>query len=114
MDNRFYEVKEYIKDCGSEAKKILLYQNERTNGVIWYVPKGKEVPAHYHPGTDDVWVILQGEGLYLLGEGETRTVSAGMIIPAETGRIHGIVGSSEEPLVFAAVSAPMPVEMIKV
>ena len=113
MENRFFSVEEFLKNPPEKATKFLLYQNERTNGVIWYVPVGDEVPAHYHPETDDVWIMLSGEGDYYLGKGETRHVTEGMIIPAEKNDIHGIRATGTRPLIFTAVSAPMPVEMIK-
>ncbi len=113
MENRFFTVAEVVAAAPAEATKYLLYQNERTNGVVWYVPPGKEVPAHYHPETDDVWVMLSGQGEYFLGGGKTCPVQEGMIIPAEKGEIHGIRATGDKPLIFAAVSAPMPVEMIK-
>lgn len=101
-----------LKEPPAKATKFLLYQNERTNGVVWYVPPGEEVPAHYHPKTDDVWIIMAGEGEYYLGEGQIVPVHEYMMIPAEQGQIHGIRATGAKPLIFAAVSAPMPVEMI--
>lgn len=113
MGKRFFKVSDYLekKDV---ATKSVLYQNERSNAVIWYVPPGEEVVEHYHPETDDIWVILQGKGEYYLGEGQVQTIEPGMIIPAEKGQIHGARAMGNEPLIFAAISAPMPVEMIKI
>lgn len=113
MENRFFYVKDYTTSAPEKATKNLLYQNERSNGVIWVVPPGEEVPAHYHPETDDVWIILQGKGEYYLGQGQTFPIEPGMVIPAEKLEIHGAKNTGDELLVFAAVSAPMPVEMIK-
>lgn len=113
MKNRFFNIQEIIKAEPLKATKYLLYQNERTNAVAWYVPVGEEVPAHYHPETDDVWIMISGEGDYYLGNGKTVHISEGMVVPAEKNEIHGIRATGTKPLVFAAVSAPMPVEMIK-
>lgn len=101
-----------MKKPPAKAEKYLLYQNERTNGVIWYVPAGDEVPAHYHPETDDVWIILSGEGEYYTGGGKTFHIYEGMMIPAEKREVHGVKATGGKPLIFAAVSAPMPSEMI--
>lgn len=113
MENKFFYVKDYTANPPEKATKNLLYQNDRTNGVIWVIPPGEGLPAHYHPETDDVWIILQGKGEYLLGKGETKTIEAGMVIPAEMGEIHGVKNTGTELFVFAAVSAPMPVVMYK-
>ena len=72
-----------LKELPAKATKYLLYQNERTNGVVWYVPVGDQVPAHYHPETDDVWIILSGEGDYYIGGGKNVHIHEGMVIPAE-------------------------------
>ncbi|MGI6450123.1 MAG: cupin domain-containing protein [Desulfitobacteriia bacterium] len=113
MENRFFYVKDYTNPAPEKATKNLLYENERSNGVIWVIPPGEELPAHYHPDTDDVWIILQGKGEYFLGQGKTQTIEAGMVIPAEKNDIHGVKNTGDELLVFAAVSAPMPSVMIK-
>lgn len=113
MENRFFKIQDYIDLKPTKPAKNILYQNDRTNTVVWVIPPGEVLPAHYHPATDDVWVIIQGKGEYYLGDGKTQIVEPGMVIPAETGDIHGAKALGDEPLVFVAVSAPMPVEMIK-
>lgn len=115
MDKRFFSVEEVLKEVmgKTEAVKTLLYENPRSNGVIWYVPPGQEVPAHYHPETDDVWIVLEGEGEYYLGEGVTYPLYPGLVAVAPKEAIHGVRATGEKPLVFVAISAPMPVTMIK-
>ena len=113
MSERFFYVKDYTQNLPEKATKNVLYQNDQTNAVIWVVPPGEEVPAHFHPDTDDIWVILQGKGEYFLGKGENVSIEPGMVIPAIKGQIHGARAVGDEPLVFAAVSAPMPAVMIK-
>ncbi|NLW06610.1 MAG: cupin domain-containing protein [Clostridia bacterium] len=114
MAERIYRVADVTRGLPPQATKTVLYENERTNGVIWYVPPGEEVPAHYHPDTDDIWIVLQGQGEYYLGEGRTCPLEAGMVAVAAKGEVHGVRATGAEPLVFAAISAPMPVQMIKV
>ena len=77
-------------------------------------PSRRELPAHFHPETDDVWIVLAGEGEYYLGNGETHPLEPGMVAVAAKGDIHGGRCTGDQPLVFVAISAPMPVEMIKV
>ncbi len=96
------------------AVKNIVFENDRTNGVIWFVPPGKEIPAHFHPATDDIWVVIQGQGEYYLGNGQTHPLRAGMMAIAEQGQVHGVKSTGDSPLIVVAISAPMPVEMIKV
>lgn len=114
MEERLFDIKEIVRNLPAKATKTVLYENERTNTVVWYVPPGEEVPAHYHPETDDTWIVLEGEGDYFLEKDVTRTISKGMVATAPKGAIHGVKAKGSTPLIFVAVSAPMPVEMIKV
>lgn len=116
MSERFFSVAEVLDGISDKEKasKNVLYENERSNGVLWFVPPGEEVPAHYHPETDDVWIVLEGEGKYYLEGGETSPIKAGMVVLSEKEQIHGVKATGSKPLVFVAISAPMPVEMIKV
>jgi len=113
--DRFFTVSEIIKGLSSDdrATKIVLYENDRTNTAIWYVPPGEEVVAHWHPNSDDIWVILAGEGEYYLGDGTTYTIQAGMVAVAFKGQIHGVKAKGSEPLIFVAFQSPVPAEMIK-
>ena len=116
MSERFFSIAEVLDGISDKSKpsKNILYENERANGVVWCVPPGEEVPAHYHPATDDVWIVLEGEGEYYLGNGETYPLKPGIVALAEKEQIHGVRVTGDKALVFVAISAPMPVEMIKV
>ncbi|MGF7185677.1 quercetin dioxygenase-like cupin family protein [Desulfitispora alkaliphila] len=114
MTERLFSVEEILTDVPEKATKKVFYENERLNGAVWYVPAGEELPAHYHPETDDVWVVLQGKGEYFLGDGKTAPLEKGMVAVAAKTEIHGIKATGDEPLVFVAFAAPLPVEMIKV
>ncbi|MGI6552061.1 MAG: cupin domain-containing protein [Bacillota bacterium] len=108
MVQRLFSVREIVGKVGTrdQATKTVFYENARSNGVVWYIPPGEELPAHFHPGTDDVWIILEGEGEYYLGNGETHPVEPGMVAVAAKGDIHGGRCTGDKPLVFVAISAP--------
>ncbi|MEA5011228.1 MAG: cupin domain-containing protein [Angelakisella sp.] len=114
MNGRFFTVAEVVAEKPANATKYLLYENERTNGVVWYVPTGKEVPRHYHPDTDDTWIILSGSGKYYLKNGAEKEINGGMVISAAKGEVHGAICTGAEPLIFVAISAPLPSKMILV
>lgn len=114
MEQRLFSVElllEKIRGNG-EPTKILFYETPYSNGAIWYVPPGKGIPAHYHPGTDDIWMVLAGEGEYYLGNGETHPIFPELIAIAPQGEVHGVRCTGNDPLIFVAISAPMPVETI--
>ncbi len=113
MNQRIFAVNNILDDVPEEPTKKVFFENNRLNGAVWYIPPGEKLPAHYHPATDDVWVVLQGEGEYDLLEGESYPISKGIIAIAEEKQIHGIRAYGDEPLIFVAFSTPLPVEMIK-
>lgn len=67
---------------------------------------GQEVKAHRHPGGQDTWVILAGEGEYYLGDGAVQPIRAGDIAVAEAGRVHGARNSGSADLVFVSILSP--------
>lgn len=116
MSERIFSVEKILAEIKDRDKavKTVFHENERTNAVVWYVPPGQEIPAHYHPATDDIWVVLAGEGEYYLGNGKTYTLKPGLVAVAAREEIHGVRGTGQKPLVVVAISAPLPVEMVKV
>ena len=64
MAQRLFSVQEIVGklETKDKATKTVFYENARSNGVVWYIPPGEELPAHFHPETDDVWIVLAGEG----------------------------------------------------
>ncbi|MDW7673870.1 MAG: cupin domain-containing protein [Bacillota bacterium] len=116
MSNRFFTISEILAGIQEKDKaiKTIFHENERTNGVLWYVPPGEEIPAHYHPETDDIWVVLEGEGEYYLENGKSHQIKPGLVAVAAKEQIHGVKATGEKPLIVVAISAPMPVQMIKI
>ncbi|HHY28849.1 MAG TPA: cupin domain-containing protein [Desulfitobacterium dehalogenans] len=96
------------------AKKTVLYESDCTNTAVINLQPGDSVPAHQHPNTDDIWVVIQGEGEFLGGKGVSLPMKAGTIIPNLKGEAHGIKNTGDEPLVVIAFSAPVPIETFPV
>lgn len=67
---------------------------------------GQEVKPHRHPGGQDTWVILAGEGEYYLGDGAVQPIRAGDIAVAEVGRVHGARNTGAANLVFVSILSP--------
>ena len=65
---------------------------------------GASVGYHKHDGTEEVYFIMSGKGLYT-EEGEERTVSPGDIFLCRLGRSHGILNTGNEKLVLCAAIA---------
>lgn len=79
------------------------------------VPPGHSAcPAHTHLLADEIFVVLEGRGLFRYGD-EVREIEPGDCIscPADTGIAHQIAnpGGAVEDLVYLAIGAEPPLEV---
>lgn len=75
--------------------------------VAWHVEPGQRIAAHVHPGGQDTWTILSGQGLYQVDvAGNCQAITAGDIVIAYTGCVHGVYNHGAEPLRFISVVSP--------
>jgi mannose-6-phosphate isomerase-like protein (cupin superfamily) len=66
---------------------------------------GSQQPLHAHPDSEQVYVIVRGEGTMIVDE-EERMVGPGDTIFIPPGSRHAIRNESEGELVFASAAAP--------
>lgn len=75
-------------------------------GVNAFEP-GQAHPLHAHHGMDKLYYVVEGQGLFLLEEGE-RPMQAGDLLVAPDGIPHGIRNNSASRLLVLAVLSPGP------
>ena len=98
------EYRDRIAYNEAKANKVVLSEAEHARTTLWCLKPGQHIHAHVHAG-DHVWVILEGEGLFL-SEGQAGLpVKAGSIVVAAAGISHGIDNTGGCGLVFVSVSA---------
>ena len=108
-DPNFYLMKIKLDDKDSEIIK----QNEtytlldntilkklRVSKTILHI--GKNTTGHKHPGQEEVYHFVSGEGYIQLGE-ETLTVRSGSIVLIPDGVFHKVFNTGLEDLVFVCV-----------
>lgn len=66
---------------------------------------GFKVPVHAHARSEEVFVILAGEGVAIMDGVETR-VSAGDALVTEPGVFHSFEVTGPEPMLLLAIVAP--------
>jgi len=80
------------------------------------VPRGKSgCPFHNHRGEDELYVILEGTGLYRLGM-ERVPVSAGDVLGAPAGgpdTAHQLINTGDTVLRYLVVSNQAPVDVVE-
>jgi len=80
------------------------------------VPPGKSgCPFHNHRGEDELFVILEGSGIYRFG-GERIAFEPGDVLSAPAGgpeTAHQILNTGDTPLRYLAVSNQAPVDVVE-
>lgn len=98
----------FITKDRSEIRSIL----DRTNSTAANqslaeatVPPGAETEEHYHRQTEEVYYVLRGQGVVMVGS-DRRVVGPddGILIPP--GSRHRIQNTGQEPLVLLCCCSP--------
>ena len=108
MDNdlRVYSVENYVKPSSEASSKTILLETSDAIIAVWYVMTGQEIEAHIHPKGQDTWIVLEGNAIYYTGDGVNKPISKGQVVVARPGEIHGVMNTSNEPLIFVSVLSP--------
>ena len=53
---------EVAKEAPKQALKTMFCNTDLSSASIWVVKPGQEVKTHMHPNSDDIWIIIEGEG----------------------------------------------------
>ena len=104
---RIFDSSDFFQPADGEPIRSVITESEDAIVVAWYIKPGQEVAAHIHPSGQDTWTILSGKGTYYLDQdGTTRSISAGDVVIAPIGCVHGVINNSDEPLTFISVVSP--------
>ena len=84
------QVPAFITKDGSEIRELLAYRNsciQRQSLAEARVPVGGSTTPHYHPLTEEIYYILEGQGRMQVGD-QTSDVGPGDAIAIPPGAIH--------------------------
>ena len=93
---------------GSEIRELLAHRNSciRAQSLAEArVAVGQSTQPHYHPRTEEIYYILQGQGKIRLGD-EGRLVGPGDAIAIPPGTPHQITNTGDTTLLFLCCCAP--------
>jgi quercetin dioxygenase-like cupin family protein len=68
---------------------------------------GQVQPPHEHAGQDKFYYVVDGRGLFLLGQ-EQHVAAAGQVVWAPAGLRHGVANDGDERLTLLVGIAPAP------
>lgn len=75
-------------------------------GINAFEP-GQQHALHAHPGQDKVYVVVEGQGLFLV-QGAEWPMTAGDLLVAPADVPHGVRNTGTGRLIVVAVLAPAP------
>jgi oxalate decarboxylase/phosphoglucose isomerase-like protein (cupin superfamily) len=87
--------------------KSTLFESPRMLVGLNAFEPGQSHALHAHAGMDKLYVVVDGEGAFLLQDAELP-MRAGDVLVAPDGVPHGIRNSSRGRLIVMAVLAPSP------
>jgi quercetin dioxygenase-like cupin family protein len=87
--------------------KSTIYQSAHVLVGLNAFEPGQSHPLHAHAGMDKVYLVIEGEGLFLLAD-RTLAMRAGDVLVAPDGVPHGVENNSRARLLVMAVLAPGP------
>lgn len=87
--------------------KSTLFSSPRVMVGLNAFEPGQAHALHAHAGMDKVYLVVEGEGLFLL-EGQELPMRAGDLLVAPEGVPHGVRNNGAARLLVMAVLAPGP------
>src|SRR5262245_10325800 len=87
--------------------KSTLFESPRLLVGLNAFEPGQSHALHAHAGTDKVYHVIEGEGLFLL-EGHDVAMRAGDMLVAPEGVPHGVRNTGPGRLLVLAILAPAP------
>lgn len=90
-----------------KMKKNNLFQTERFFCDIYCFEPGQDQPGHVHGHQDKVYIVLEGQGTFQVGN-EERVLVAGQGTIAPAGEEHGVKNHTSMQLKVLVFVAPNP------
>lgn len=107
---RIYDMNAVKKESAQAATKTPFYQTDSTGGSVWVIKPGQTLQKHRHNNSDDIWIILQGEGIFYPQPDEEVPFRAGQVIVTKRGDCHGAKNTGSEDIIFVSLVAPVPAD----
>ncbi len=105
--NGYLDWRDFTGESPEKFHKSTLWQGEYLTLGINCLEPGQTQKAHAHSGSDKFYFVLEGRGLFILGE-EEREVGSGSIVVAPAGIVHGMSNNGDSRLsVLVGISPPI-------
>jgi quercetin dioxygenase-like cupin family protein len=99
---------DYASYRADKMGKSTLFESPRMLVGLNAFEPGQAHALHAHAGTDKVYQVLEGEGVFLLEEGELA-MKAGDLLVAPEQVPHGVRNTGRNRLLVLTILAPAPI-----
>ena len=99
-----------VAKAGETATRTTIYSTASTSGVVWVLKPGQEIKTHGHAQADDIWICVQGTGVFYPAPGQDEPIAKGDVIVSAKGACHGMRNTGTEDFVFVGILAPLPAD----
>ena len=106
MDH-FKRVSEAVRFAQDKMKKNGLFDTERMFCDLYCFEPDQLQAPHTHEGSDKVYFVIEGQGIFQVGE-EEKQLGNGEIVLAPSGVRHGVRNPGPDRLVVLVFMAPKP------
>ena len=103
----FKKISDAIQFVPEKMKKNGLFETDRLFCDLYCFEPGQAQAAHTHEGSDKIYFVVKGRGLFQIGQ-EERELREGEIAMAVSGQAHGVRNPGPDRLVLLVFMAPKP------
>ena len=103
----FKDARAAVAFAGDKMKKVNLFETDRMFCDVYGLEAGQAQSGHVHAGSDKVYFVLDGSGLFTVGN-EERPVGSGCAVFAPAGSSHAVRNPGPARLSLLVFMAPKP------
>jgi len=96
-----------IRFSAEKMQKVPLFDSPSYFCDLYCLKPGQDQRVHTHAGSDKIYFVLRGKGVFHVG-GEERELLSGETVVARPGQDHGVKNASSEDLVLLVFMTPRP------
>ena len=104
---RVFRIDSFLQPSDGEPVRSIVAESAHATIVAWFVKPGQRILPHRHPHGQDTWTVLDGAGAYQVDEaGNAVPITAGDVVVAQAGSVHGVLNTGKQALIFISVVCP--------
>jgi len=104
---KFRKISEAMQFASDKMKKNGLFESERLFCDLYCFEPGQSQAPHTHEGSDKIYFVIQGRGLFHIAD-EERELGKDEVAIAPSGQRHGVTNPGPGRLVLLVFMAPRP------